>query len=263
MSEEKKELDVQELFPDAIKNEEFVMYYQPKVSLRDYRLAGAEALCRWLHEGSLLPPFKFIPVFEANGQIIELDFYILEHVCMDIRKWIDEGRDLVRTSVNLSRVHEMNAELVDQIVEIIDKYRIPHDMIEIELTETMTDVGFQELRIVVGGLAERGIHTSVDDFGVGFSSLNLICDLPWSMLKIDKGFVPENADANTNRKVMLRHLIALARDMGLECLAEGVESVDQVKMLKDNGCMLAQGYFFDKPLPREMFESRMAQNTNT
>lgn len=252
-----EELDVIALFPEALKNEEFLVYYQPKVALRDYTLAGAEALCRWLHDGGLLPSFKFIPVYEQNGQIVDLDFYMLDHVCRDMRSWLDRGKRVVRTSVNLSRVHEMNEQLVSDILHIIDRNGVPHEYIEIELTETTTDVDFKELKLIVGGLSEHGVHTSVDDFGVGYSSLNLICDLPWNMLKIDKGFVPESGDLETNRHVMLKHLIALAQDMGLECLAEGVETVEQVRLLKESRCTLAQGYFFDKPLPKAEFETRL------
>ena len=252
-----EELNVIELFPEAIRNEEFLVYYQPKVALKDYTLAGAEALCRWLHDGSLLPPFRFIPVFEQNGQIAELDFYMLDHVCWDMHGWISKGWKPVRTSVNLSRVHEMNEKLVSDILHIIDRNGVPRELVEIELTETTADVGFHDLKLVVGGLSEEGVHTSVDDFGVGYSSLNLISDLPWNMLKIDKGFVPENGDMQTRHHVMLKHLINLAGDMGLECLAEGVETVEQVKILKDAHCMLAQGYFFDKPLPKAEFETRL------
>lgn len=250
---EKKEIE--DIFPDAIKNEEFEVYYQPKVSLKNYRLAGAEALCRWFHNGEMVMPYKFIPVLEQTRAITVLDFYMLEHVCRDIRRWLDEGRTVVKVSVNLSRRHLGDMYLLEHIMAIVDKYDVPHKYIEIELTETTTDVDFRDLRAIVTGLQEQGISTSVDDFGMGYSSLNLIRELPWNVLKIDKNFLDENQ--NRNSAVMLKHVIAMAQEMGLECIAEGVETAEQVRHLKTNKCFLAQGFYFDRPLPKPVFEERL------
>lgn len=246
------------LFYDAIDNEEFLVYYQPKVDLTNYTLSGAEALCRWKHDGELIQPFRFIPILEQSHNICILDFYVLEHVCRDIRRWIDTGMPLVRVSVNLSRMHLGDERLAERIAETIDKYNIPHEYIEIELTETTTDVNFKELKKVVSALHDLGIGTSVDDFGVGYSSLNLIRDLPWNVLKIDKSFLPEDTDENKDSKeIMLRYVISMAQELGLECIVEGVESMQQVELLKGCNCFRAQGYFFDKPLPVNLFENRL------
>ena len=249
---------VQTDFRTALENEEYVVYYQPKVDLETRKLKGAEALCRWIKDGKVIPPIEFIPILEMNMDICDLDFYMLDHVCKDIRRWLDEKREVVRVSVNFSRKHLVDVDLLDHIIDIIDKNKVPHEYIEIELTETTTDVMFRDLKRVVCGLQEQGVWTAVDDFGVGFSSLNLIRDIPWNVLKVDKTFVPKNnEDRNNMMNLMFRHVISLAQDIGLECVIEGVESIDQLEVLKENNCNIVQGYFFDRPLPLEEFEQRI------
>ncbi|MGN1416115.1 MAG: putative bifunctional diguanylate cyclase/phosphodiesterase [Oscillospiraceae bacterium] len=248
---------VESAFADAIENEEFHVYYQPKVDLKNYTLHGAEALCRWFKNGEMIPPYRFIPALEQSQSICSLDFYMLEHTCRDIRRWLDEGRPVVKVSVNLSRRHLGDMDLLDHIISCIDKYKVPHRYIEIELTETTTDVNFSDLKEIVIGLREAGISTSIDDFGMGYSSLNLIKELPWNVLKIDKSFLPDENDSGSQKYVMLKHIIALAQDIGLECIVEGVESAEQVRLLKENNCFLAQGFYFDKPMPVEEFEKRL------
>lgn len=248
---------VESAFTDAIEKEEFRVYYQPKVNLKDYTLHGAEALCRWFRKGEMIPPYRFIPALEQSKSICVLDFYMLEHTCRDIRRWLDEGRPVVKVSVNLSRRHLGDMDLLDHIISCIDKYNVPHKYIEIELTETTTDVNFSDLKKIVVGLHEAGISTSIDDFGMGYSSLNLIKELPWDVLKIDKSFLPDENDSDSQKYVMLKHIIALAQDIGLACIAEGVESAEQVRLLKENNCFFAQGFYFDKPMPMEDFEKRL------
>ncbi len=252
--EETKKIEQQ--FRSAIENEEFLVYYQPKVGLKNYRMAGAEALCRWNNDGNIMPPIRFILILEQSQAICDLDFYMLEHVCMDIQRWIKEGKEVVKTSVNFSRRHMGNERLAERILEVIDKYEVPHEYIEIELTETTTDVEFRDLRIVVDNLQLQGVSTAVDDFGVGYSSLNLIRELPWDVLKIDKSFLPKSDDSS-EKSLMFKYLIAMAQNLGLECIVEGVETLEQVRMLKENNCYMAQGFYFDKPLPVEEFETRL------
>lgn len=255
-AEEKRLLE--SLFFDAIDKEEFLVYYQPKVNLTDYTVSGAEALCRWQHDGELVPPIRFIPILEQSHNICVLDFYMLEHVCRDMKKWRESGLPLVKISVNLSRMNLGDENLAERITEIIDRYEIPHKFIEIELTETTTDVDFRELKKVVTALHNADISTSVDDFGVGYSSLNLIRDLPWNVLKIDKSFLPDDRDENKQAKrVMLKYVISMAQELGLECIVEGVESPEQVELLKNCSCFRAQGFLFDKPLPAEIFVQKL------
>ena len=207
-----------------------------------------------------MPPGQFIPVLEQNTDICQLDFYMLETACEHLRKWLNEGRNVVRISVNLSRKHLMNVDLLDRLLSIIDRHLIPHEYIEIELTETTTEVEFNSLKRVVSGLQKVGIFTSVDDFGMGYSSLNLIRELPWNVLKIDRCFVPPDDETDTSTtSLMYKHVIAMTQDMGLECITEGVETRRQVDVLRKNHCGIAQGFFFDKPLPVEEFEKRLDQ----
>lgn len=251
--------EIEMMFPSAIENEEFKVFYQPKTQLNNYQLAGAEALCRWFRNGRVISPGEFIPVLEGSKAICTLDFYMLDHVCRDIRRWLDEGREAVKVSVNLSRLHLGDEDLLESILRIIDKYKVPHHFIEIELTETTTDVDYKELKKIVYGLREQDISTSVDDFGVGYSSLNLIREMPWNVLKIDKSFLPtqEEEDKDPSKVKMLRHIITMSQDLGLECIVEGVETAEQVKLLKDCKCYLAQGFYFDRPLPVKEFEQKL------
>ena len=251
--------EIEMMFPSAIENEEFKVFYQPKTQLNNYQLAGAEALCRWFRNGKVISPGEFIPVLEGSKAICTLDFYMLDHVCRDIRRWLDEGREAVKVSVNLSRLHLGDEDLLESILRIIDKYKVTHHFIEIELTETTTDVDYKELKKIVYGLREQDISTSVDDFGVGYSSLNLIREMPWNVLKIDKSFLPTQEEENNDpsKVKMLRHIITMSQDLGLECIVEGVETAEQVKLLKDCKCYLAQGFYFDRPLPVKEFEQKL------
>jgi len=258
LQSKERSMRVQQRFPEALRNEEFHVFYQPKIDIKTGRLSGAEALCRWFRNGEIVAPADFIPVLEETNEICRLDFYMLEHVCRDIRRWLDEGRPLVRISINLSRKHMMDIDLLQNIIMIIDRYSVPHKYIEIELTETTTDVEFRDLKRVVGGLQAAGICTSVDDFGIGYSSLNLLCDIPWNVLKVDRSFLPvEEEGMTSNRAIMFKHVVAMAQSLGMECIAEGVETQHQVEVLRENNCELAQGFFYDHPLPVEEFESRL------
>ncbi len=249
---------VNNAFPEAIRNREFHVYYQPKVDVYNGDIVGAEALCRWIRNGNIIPPGDFIPVLEQGMDICQLDFYMLDRVCEDIRRWLDSGRRVVRISVNLSRKHLVDVNLLEHIMEIIDRHSVPHRYIEIELTETTTDVGFRDLKRVVNSLQLRGICTSVDDFGMGYSSLNMIREIPWNVLKIDRCFLPADTESdNSITSLMFRHVVQLAHEMGLECVTEGVETEKQVAVLRQAQCGIAQGYFFDKPLPVKEFEERL------
>lgn len=249
---------IQKMFPDALKNGEFHVFYQPKVNTFTGELCGAEALCRWFADGEIISPMNFIPVLEKTSDICKLDLYMLERVCADIRRWIDEGRRVVRVSVNLSRKHMMNSSLTNKILEIVERYDIPHEYIEIEMTETTNDVEFKDLKRVVEELQQEHIITSVDDFGMGYSSLNLIRVIPWDVLKVDKTFLPKDGEGEESvRGVMFKHVISMSRELGLECIVEGVETLDQLKVLQTNRCELAQGFLFDRPIPVDEFEKRL------
>ena len=253
-----RQMSLQRDFPRAIKDREFQVYYQPKVDVMTGEIVGAEALVRWFRDGKLVMPMEFIPILEQNTDICTLDFYVLDMVCRDIKNWLAQGRRVVCVSVNLSRKHMLDPDLLEHIMEIVNRYEIPHEFIEIELTETTTDVEFRDLKRVVGGLQKVGIRTSVDDFGIGYSSLNLIREIPWNTLKIDKSFLPVDQEANGSTTfLMYKHVIAMAKDIGMECITEGVETERQEHLLKENGCRIAQGFRYDKPLPIEEYEKRL------
>jgi EAL domain-containing protein (putative c-di-GMP-specific phosphodiesterase class I) len=186
--------------------------------------------------------------------------YMLEHVCQNQRAWLDggENRKLVPMSINFSRKHIMNLDFPDAVERIMDKYGIPHYAIEVELTETTGDAEFSDIRRVVTSFHEKGINTSIDDFGMGFSSLNILRDIPWSTVKVDKSFLPEEGDdENSEKSIMFRGVISMAKAMGYSCIAEGVETEYQVNIMRKYGCNIAQGYYYDKPLPKDEFEERL------
>ena len=256
-----KTMRIQRVFPEALANEEFKVFYQPKIDINTGELSGAEALCRWFRNGKIVPPMEFIPVLEQSMDICKLDFYMLDHVCKDIRRWLDEGKRVVRVSVNLSRKHMAEVDLLEHIMKIINRNCVPHEYIEIELTETTTDVEFRDIKRIVNELQKAGIKTAVDDFGMGYSSLNLIKEIPWNVLKVDKSFLPLDSEkTEAASSVMFKYVVAMARELGLECIAEGVETQTQVELMRENGCDLAQGFLFDKPLPVNEFEDRLVKH---
>ncbi|WP_303824044.1 bifunctional diguanylate cyclase/phosphodiesterase [Ruminococcus flavefaciens] len=258
LARSKRDNEITSCFPRALEDREFLVYYQPKVDITKRRVVGAEALCRWFHNGRLVPPIDFIPVLEQGRDICKLDFYMLDSVCRDIRRWLDSGKNVVRVSVNLSRRHLSDMDLLQHITEIIDRHSVPHEYIEIELTETTTDVEFKDLKRIISGLQELGISTAVDDFGTGYSSLNLLKEIPWDVVKLDKSLLPTSSSENYMQKtIMFRYIVAMTQEIGLECITEGVETIEQVNLLESNGCNLAQGFYFDKPLPVADFETRI------
>lgn len=258
--EAEKKRYYEEAFEHALLNGNIHVFFQPKVSLKDYDLIGAEALSRWIVNGEIIPPDSFIPILEQTTRICELDFYVLDHVCQSIQNWIKHDMKPVKVSVNFSRRHLSNKDLVQDIVQVLDKYEVPHRYIEIELTETTIDADFEALKQCVYGLREYGIESSVDDFGMGYSSLSLIRDVPFKVLKIDKSFLGgKNTEPDGRQRAMMKHVIGMASDLGMECIAEGVENMEHVQLLKENKCYMAQGFLFNKPVPQKEFEAILAQ----
>ena len=256
--EREKITHVQQDFIHALREEEYYPVYQPKVNIRTGKICGAEALCRWCHDGRTVSPGDFIPALEETSDICRLDFYMLDHVCRDIRRWLDAGLPVVRISVNLSRKHMVNRNLLADLVAIIDRNRVPHQFIEFEFTETTTDVEFSDLRRIVGGLQQEGFCTAVDDYGMGYSSLNLIKTIPWDVVKIDRSVLPEGKGDYGKHGSLFKHVVAMGKELGLECLAEGVETESQLQLLKEAGCDIVQGFLFFRPLPVEEFEKKLA-----
>ena len=240
--------------PIAMANEEFVAYYQPKVNSRTNTLCGAEALVRWIRNGKLIPPGKFIPIMETKDLMCDMDFYMLRHVCADISRWIEEGLVPPTVSVNFSRRNLSNKNLAADIEAVVQEYHVPKKMIEIEITETIDEFPISVLKSFVDDLHKRGFRVAVDDFGSGSSSLSLLREVTFDTLKIDKGFVDK---AYAKDLAILGYMIKLAKAIGAETLAEGVEQREQVDTLLSFGCEIIQGYYFDRPLSKDVFEKRM------
>lgn len=246
--------------PVGMANEEFVPYYQPKVNSRTGMLCGAEALVRWVKNGQLIPPGKFIPVMETKDMMCDMDFYMLRHVCADISKWIEEGLVPPTISVNFSRRNLSNKNLASDIDRVVTGYHVPKKLIEIEITETIDEFPISVLNGFVEDLHKLGYKVAVDDFGSGSSSLSLLREVSFDTLKIDKGFVDR---AFSKDLTILGYMIKLSLALGIEILAEGVEQREQVDTLLTMGCEVIQGYYFDRPLPGEDFEQRIINRRYT
>ncbi|MEG1391055.1 MAG: EAL domain-containing protein [Angelakisella sp.] len=243
----------------ALMNHEFEVYLQPKYLLKSEELIGAEALIRWNHpEKGLLPPVMFISIFERNGFIRKLDMYVFEEVCALLRRWQDEGRYIgpLTISVNLSRMHLFYPHLVDELLSLTTRYGVSSSCIEIELTESIVLHNTTLLIDIMNQLHSAGFHISIDDFGSGYSSLNLLKDLPVDVLKIDKGFLSDSTDVS-NGRVIIDSVTKMAKSLNLITVAEGVETKEQAEMLLGMGCDIAQGYYFAKPMPIKHFEKLM------
>ncbi len=255
---EQRQLEVD--IPQAMAREEFLVYYQPKVNSKKQVMCGAEALVRWLHDGNIISPGKFIPIMESNNMMCDLDFYILRRVCTDISEWISQGLVPPTISVNFSRRNLSNPNLAKDIDRVVTSYHVPKKMIEIEITETIDEFPISVLGDFVDDLHNLGYKVAVDDFGSGSSSLSLLREVTFDTLKIDKGFVDR---AYAKDLTILNYMIKLAIALDIEVLAEGVELKEQVETLSLLGCDIIQGYYYDKPLPKDIFTERIINRRYT
>lgn len=245
-------------FTQAISEREFFAVYQPKVDVKSRRLLGAEALVRWGRGEGYVMPGDFIPILEKDGCVTALDFYMLEEVCKFIRKLINEGIEPVKISVNFSKRHLSNNKLVEEIIDVLERYETPRRYIEIELTEREDFHNNRAMQEVVSDLNLLGIKTSIDDFGTGYSSLGMLKTLQIDTLKIDRSFIPQsNIDGSEKSLLMLKGVVSLAKSLGLTIVAEGVETPEQLEIIKGMDCDMVQGYIFDKPLSESEFIKRI------
>lgn len=243
----------------AISNQQFKMYVQPKYSLSSGEICGAEVLARWEHPTKgLIQPNDFIPLFERNGFILKLDEYMWDMACKTIARWYTEGKKPIPLSVNISRCHLKNNNLLHAWKKLIRKYEIPTSDITLEITETFF-YDSDDLYKVLNKLRDMGFRLELDDFGAGYSSLNMIRRIPVDIIKIDKDFLDQKL-ATDKGKIVVSHTIAMAKDLNLGVIAEGVETKEHVEFLKSSDCDVAQGYFFAKPMPLEEFEQTYYAN---
>ena len=237
----------------AIKNKEFQVFIQPKWDIVHDRIYGGEALVRWIKaDGTRIFPDEFIPVFEKNGFVEKLDLYMLEEVCKRLRVLIDSGFSIFPISVNQSRLLLHNPNYVDQIKKILKRYRIPNGYIELEITETVFQDERETMITTMNLLKQQDVQLSMDDFGSGYSSLNMLKDVPFDVIKIDREFFSESITSNSSI-LILRKIIEMAEGLGIRVLCEGVETKEQVELLKQLGCCYVQGYYYAKPMPMEEF----------
>lgn len=246
------------MFPVAVASEEFQVYYQPKVNIRSNMICGCEALVRWVQKGKIVPPMEFIPVLEEEGTICTLDFYVFERVCRTIRSWIDRGIQPVTVSVNFSKLHLRNPKLAEEILAIIEKYKVDAKYLEIELTEMSGYDNFESLSQFIADMHEKGVRTSIDDFGTGYSSLNLLTNLEADVVKLDKSFCVKIGSDDAKTKILLQNVVNMVHELDYHVLAEGVETEEQAEFLRSIGCTTVQGYLYDKPMPLDAFELRLA-----
>lgn len=248
-----KATEIEQDMNTAIKDKQFVMYLQPKVSLETGKLCGAEVLARWMHPvKGLIQPNDFIPLFEKNGFILRLDEYMWEEACKAISRWKKKGIPLIPLSVNISRYHIRNNDLIGVWKRLLRKYDIDPKNISLEITETFF-YDSSDLQNVMAKLQDMGFRLEMDDFGSGYSSLNMIRRVPVDTIKIDKDFLDQELSSERG-KVVITHTIAMAKDLRLSVVAEGVETQEHVDFLKNACCDIAQGYYFAKPMPLEEFE---------
>ena len=251
--------DIEEL-EQALQNNEFVVYYQPKYNLDNKRFVSTEALIRWNSaKYGLLTPTKFLGKAETAGLIHEIDTFVLKKVCEDLNDLRRRGKRLLPVSVNFSLYEFYSANFLDTIVSILDEYKIPTSLIEIEITEATSQANTFLSISIVKKLKERGIRVLMDDFGVGFSNVGNLRKIPFDAIKIDKSFIDDIVD-DVNSREIVRFLINLCKVNEMEVIAEGVDNKDQLEILKKNKCDTIQGFFYSEPLSKVEYEKFLMNN---
>lgn len=239
----------------ALEKKQFQIYFQPKYNLHNDKIAGAEALVRWMHpEKGIMSPAKFIPLFERNGFITDLDRYVWDNTCKKIREWRDKGYKTVPISVNVSRTDIYNPAVPDILMQTVLKHGLKPEELHLEITETSYTENPKQIIYAVEQLKRLGFIIEMDDFGSGYSSLNMLNELPIDILKLDMKFI-QNDTSEKNCKNILSFIISLAKWLDLLVVAEGVETYEQVQRLRNMDCTYVQGYYYAKPMPSEEFEN--------
>lgn len=252
---------VEDHMENALRNQEFVMYLQPKYSILQNKMVGAEALVRWIQpERGIVPPAEFIPMFEKNGFVTKMDAYIWEEACKTIRGWMDKGMEPLPISVNVSRVHLKSGSFITTLNNLVEQYKIPKKCLEIEITETAED---KDTDVGINTLKDNGFTLLMDDFGSGYSSLNTLKDTQFDVIKIDREFLQDFIGSKRGQTIV-KHTIQMTKSIGLDLVAEGVETREQAEFLSACGCDTAQGFYYAKPMTVKEFNSllyRQMENT--
>lgn len=244
---------IEEAEDEALQNDEFKVYLQPKYHYdgKEARIIGAEALVRWIDaEGRMKSPAEFIPVFEENGFILELDQFMWEEVCKLLRHWLEEGKTPIPISVNVSRSYLHKFDVVNHLKNLVNKYQIPINLLQLEITETTES---EETIAYAKRFKDAGFTLMMDDFGSGYSSLSMLKNTPFDVLKMDRFFLVECMESEYG-KIIVSHVISMSSDLGLDVIAEGVETKEMADFLYTQGCEVSQGYYFSKPVSIPEFE---------
>lgn len=242
----------------ALEAGEFKMYLQPKFELKTGKLVGAETLVRWIPEdGKVIYPGQFIPIFERNGFCAALDMYMTEQVCRQLRRWRDENGQVVPVSVNQSKILFYEADYVERMEKLIKKYQVPAEWITLEILEGLAVENIDKLNQVILRLKKIGFRISMDDFGSGYSSLNILGNLRIDELKLDKGFFKELEGADRRRQtIIIEHIIEISKSLKISTVAEGIETEGDQQMVRDLDCDYGQGYYYCRPVPVEEFNEK-------
>lgn len=241
----------------ALKEGQFEIYLQPKVHLVTNEIVGVEALARWNHPTrGFLPPAEFIPIFEQNGFITKLDAYIWEEACLLLRKWLNAGYPPLPVAVNVSRLDLFDPSLCQTIIGLVEKYKLDPHLLNLEITETACMIRPEELKLITKKLRDYGFSIHMDDFGSGFSALNMLQDIAVDTLKLDLGFLAGFEKSGRSRSI-LSSVIRMTKWLNLPVIVEGVETEEQANFLRSVGCTVAQGYYFSEPLPVSEFETTL------
>lgn len=255
--EERKKIESEMV--NALRGGEFETVYQPKVDLHTGLVYGAEALIRWNKpDGTVLQPGTFVPIFEDNEFVLEMDHWVYRRVFSNMRQWSEEGIKLPVVSVNVSRLHLRDPKFPEKFERIVDNYGLPHSNVEVEMTESTFVKNFDRLVGILNDIRSRGFKISVDDFGTGYSTLNLISVLPVDVLKLDGNFFMKNELTDKTRKV-IESILMLAKKLGLSVISEGVETDEQVAFLKENDCDAVQGYYYYRPMSETAFRELLVK----
>ena len=263
-SEMRRRRELEKDLREALRRDQLFLVYQPQISYRDHRVVGVEALIRWQHpEHGLVPPDLFIPLAEQNGSIIAIGEWVLDQACRQLRDWHDQGFSDLRMAVNLSTVQLHHAELPRVVNNLLQMYRLPPRSLELEVTETglMEDISTAAQHLL--SLRRSGALIAIDDFGTGYSSLSYLKSLPLDKIKIDKSFVQDLLDDDDDATIV-RAIIQLGKSLGMQVIAEGVETAEQEAYIISEGCHEGQGYFYSKPLPARELSAylKQAQRSN-
>ena len=251
----RREVEITSSIPKALAQKEFQVYFQPKIDTETLELIGAEALVRWQKpDGSFVYPDEFIPLIERSGQIIDVDYYVYREVFQFLARRIKEGKKVVPISLNVSRVHLQKMHILQYVKELLEEFPIPCSMVEFELTESIYLDNTEQALELIKGLHKMGIKVSMDDFGSGYSSLNLLSKLPIDIIKLDKVFLKEG-EMQENDRIIISCVVDMAKKLKITSLCEGVETQEQSDYLKEVGCQMQQGFYFSRPIPQEVFEN--------